>query len=382
MHSPEFRLLLEACRLRGCEGDISAAREIAERESPDWDVLADSTSFHRIGPQMLSLPGMLPGGLVPSPIRNKLKDAVQDNLVRQLRYVSEFFNVSRWLAEEGIDVIPFKGFWLGESAYGDIGARESSDIDLFIDLKNLEAVKRIMVSKGYEGHEGLDSLTDEHVRKEMAEYNFARYENGVRVAHIEFHWRSAMTFYGMDISLDDLRPQIVPGVLQGRGIQVFSPAANLLLAVMHHGGKECYWQLRQVLDIAHILRRNPGLDAEWLLGQAERFHVTTLLLLGVRLAHEITGVEVPPAFSGAVEDRRIGRIARDRINLMAQPVEKLKDYKERLASWIFKIRSRDGLYTKGSLAFYTLRKVLAPRVVPERWRHHFFNRRIRRSTGG
>ena len=99
-----------------------------------------------------------------------------------------------------------------------------------------------------------------------------------------------MTFYRMDISGNDLRSQVMPGILQGREIPVFSPAANLLLAVMHHGRKDCYWQLRQVLDIAHILRRNPDLDAEWLLAQAERFHVTTLLLLGVRLAHELTGL--------------------------------------------------------------------------------------------
>ena len=114
MYSPEFRLLLEACRFRGCGTDISSAYEIAERESPDWNVLVESTSFHRIGPQMLSLLGMIPGGVVPSPVLDKLKDTVQDNLVRQLRYVSEFFHISEWLAEEGIEAIPFKGLWLGE----------------------------------------------------------------------------------------------------------------------------------------------------------------------------------------------------------------------------------------------------------------------------
>ena len=382
MYSPEFRLLLEACRFRGCGTDISSAYEIAERESPDWNVLVESTSFHRIGPQMLSLLGMIPGGVVPSPMLDKLKGAVQDNLVRQLRYVSEFFRISEWLAEEGIEAIPFKGFWLGESAYGDIGARESSDIDIFIDLKNLEAVKRIMTSKGYEGHETLDLLTDDYVRREIAEYNFGRYEEGVRVAHIEFHWRSAMTFYRMDISGNDLRSQVMPGILQGREIPVFSPAANLLLAVMHHGGKDCYWQLRQVLDIAHILRRNPDLDAEWLLAQAERFHVTTLLLLGVRLAHELTGVEVPEAFAGCLSDKRLERIVRGRFRLMALPLAGLELYKDRLASWLFKIRSRDGLWVKGSMAIYTLRKVIAPRMVPERWRHYFFNRKIRRPAVG
>ncbi|MHC1731094.1 MAG: nucleotidyltransferase family protein [Bacteroidales bacterium] len=380
MYSADFRLLLQACRICGCETDISAALDIAGRETPDWNLLLERSSFHRVGPQLLSLLEKLPGELLPSPVRDKLKETVQDNLLRQLRYVEEFFRVSGWLADEGIDVIPFKGFWLGESAYGNIGARVSSDTDLFIDLRHLEAVKRVMTSKGYEGHDGLDRLTVEHVRREMAEYNFGRYADGARVAHIEFHWRSAMTFYRMDISLDDLRPQIIPGMLQGVEISVFSPAAILLLVVMHHGGKECYWQLRQVLDIAYILRKSPDLDSAWLLRQAERFHVTTLLLLGVRLAHELTGVAVPEAFAGCLSDRSLGNMARERIDLMALPPARLEQYKDRMASWIFKIRSREGVRIKASLTFYTLRKVIAPRMVPIKWRHHFFSRRIRRKT--
>lgn len=380
MYSPEFRLLLQACRLDGFETVISAGSEIAESENPDWSGLLDSAFFHRVEPQALAFLEKLPGELVPSPVRYKLKDTVQDNLIRQLRYVSEFFRVSGWLTDEGIDVIPFKGFWLGESAYGDIGSRVSSDMDLFIDLRNLEAVKRIMTAKGYEGHDALDGLADDHVRKEMAEYNFGRYVDGVRMVHVEFHWRSAMTFYGMDISLDDLRPQVIPGMLKGVEISVFSPAANLLLAVMHHGGKECYWQLRQVLDIAYILRKSPDIDSAWLFRQAERFHITTLLLLGVRLAHELTGVKVPEAFADCLSDRSLGNMARKRIHLMALPTVELKHYKDRLASWVFKIRSRDGVRLKASLTAYTLRKVIAPRMVPVKWRHHFFNRKIRRKT--
>ena len=340
-------------------------------------------------PQLSALFEKLPpDSSVPAGVVEELKDSVQVNLVGQIRYVAEFFRIEGWLHAAGITVIPFKGFWLGESAYCNLADRMSSDIDLFISYGDLKEVRRIMTDRGYSGHEGLEELTDEYIREELAEFNFERHENDVCQAHVEFHWRSTMNFYRMGITLEDLRSQIIHGRLQGRDVEVFSAAANLLLAVMHHGGKECYVQLRQILDIAHILKSCPELDTGWLLWQAERFHVSTLLFIGVRLAQELAGVEIPPVLAGGsadrktftYSDRRPGRIAAGRTRLMAKPVDELAEYKERLSSWIFKIRSRDGIRTKSHLLKYTLRKIVAPRFVPERWRHIFFNRKIRRSS--
>lgn len=396
MFSPEFRLLLLSCRLVNGEGAVEEACEIIRGNRIDWQDLSRRATFHRVEPQLSTLLEKLPLSVaVPASVVDALKESVQANLVGQIRYVAEFFRIEEWLRAADITVIPFKGFWLGESTYGNLADRISSDIDLFISYGDLNEVRRIMSDQGYTGHESLEELTDEYIQGELAEYNFDRYEDGVCQSHVEFHWRSTMSFYRMGITLDDLRSQIITGVLQGRELKVFSPAANLLLVVMHHGGKECFWQLRQVLDFSWIVKRFPDLDWVWLLRQADRFHVTTLLLLGVRLAHEVTGVEVPAAFgvvlakrskgkmtgtgrNGAMGQRRIDRLSAGRLRLMAKPVDELAEYKDRLSAWIFKILSRDGIGTKYHLLKYALRKIVAPRFVPGRWRHLFFNRKIRR----
>ncbi len=233
---------------------------------------------------------------------------------------------------------------------------------------------------GYTGHDSLEELTDAYIQDEMAEYNFDRYENGVCQAHVEFHWRSTMSFYRMDITLEDMRSQIITGTLQGREVEVFSPSANLLLVVMHHGGKECFWQLKQILDIAHIIRRYPDLDIEWLFQQTERFHVRRLLFLGVRLASELTGISIPAVFAGDGNNERISRMARSRLRLLAKPVSELSAYKDRVASWLFEIRSRDGLKTKVQLLYYTLRKIITPRLVPGKLHYLFFSRKIRKNS--
>lgn len=379
MISPEFELLLLSCRLDDAGEVVAEAREIIENNQVNWEDLYARADFHYIKPQLWNLLKKLPSSFIAADFHEKLREAIQDNMLRQLRYVAEFFQIREWLETEGIIVIPYKGFILGETMYGNLGARESYDIDLFIDVSDLERIKAIMAGKGYRLHETLAELTDEYIFRELAEYNFDRYEEEVCMAHVEFHWRSSMSFYGMGIGMNDLSSQVVTGIIQGKEIKIFSPAANLLLAVMHHGGKECFYQLKQVLDIAQILKCHPGMDTEWLFRQTKRFHMNSLLMLGVRLASELTGVPVPTAFQESVKRKHIARMAEGRIRLTTRPVNELKNYKESLASWVFKIRSRDGLAMKADLCRYTLRKVVAPRMVPGRWRHHFFNRSIRKN---
>jgi len=70
------------------------------------------------------------------------------------------------------------------------------------------------------------------------------------------------------------------------------------------------------------------------------------------------------------------------MSLLSKPADELSDYKERLSSWLFRIQSRDGLTLKAHLIIYTLRKVIAPRMVPLKWRHLFFNNKIRRGQDG
>lgn len=379
MFSPEHRLLMLSCLHGFPAGAAEHAARIIRDNPIDWHAVYNRAEFHCIRPQISELLHGLPATLVPDQVFAYLDDAVQENLLRQLRYVSGFFEIRDKFEEEGVTVVPFKGFWVGEEFYGNMAHRESSDMDLFIQRDDIERIKPIMTGMGYVEQESLLKLTEDYISNELAEYNFDRYEDGRCISHVEFHWRSSMTFYGMDIGMDELRSQIATGRIQGRELKVFSPAANLLLAVMHHGGKECYLQIKQVLDIANIIRKYPDLDTTWLLRQARRFHVSSLLFLGIRLAAELTGVKVPEAFEEQVGRRRFTRMAAGRMLLASMPVVELAGYRERLASWVFKIRSRDGVAMKLRLCLHTLRKVLAPRMVPERWRHHFFNRKIRRS---
>ena len=80
----------------------------------------------------------------------------------------------------------------------------------------------------------------EEIKSRCGEYNFDKFEDGIIIFHFEFHWRMTSPVYGLGITFDDLASQVVAGTLQGQNLSVFTPSANLLLAVMHHGGKNLF----------------------------------------------------------------------------------------------------------------------------------------------
>lgn len=379
--SAEMNLLHQSVWL----ADTDAARKEAERiirESKiDWNDLYARADFHCIKPQLASLLGRLPEEIIPGEALSKFREAKRENLFQQLLNTGEYFNVKSLLDKAGIEAVPFKGFWFAHDLYGSIGERESSDIDLFIDIDDLDRIKPVMELAGYKVQGTLLELTEEYIRSELAEYNFNKFEGEERLAHVEFHWRIGLRAYGMDIKMKDLRSQIIVASLQGRDLKVFSPSANLLLAVMHHGAKDRYVKMKDVHDIALIIRKFPNeIDWDWLLTKAQEFNVSTVVFLGARLASILTGTDVPSEIREKVSAARIGSLAGKCLKRMELPVRRWFSYNDEVRGWFFKILTRDGLKIKTWLFYYTVRKIIMPHLVPLRWRHYFFNRKIKVKT--
>lgn len=375
--SSEMKFLHQAVRIDDEGSAISEAGNIISNERIDWDGLFSRADFHRIIPQVSSLLNKLSDDPVPQRIIDRFTEAYRENIYRQLRNASEYFRVKDELDKIGITAIPFKGLWLANDVYGSLGDRDSSDIDLFIGIDDLGRVKSVMKDLGFKVQDTLAKLTEEYILGELAEYNFNNYSGDERISHFEYHYRMGLRSYRMDINMDDLRSQIINGSLQSRELKVFSPAANLLLAVMHHGGKDQYIKLKDILDIALIIRKHNDIDWKWLLNTAEKFKVKKLIFLGIRLASDITGIRVPPEISEQVGKASVAMLAAGRIRRMEVPVEKWYTFDDELKGWLFKIRSRDGFSTKMQLSYYTLRKILLPRMVPQNIRTLFFNKSIR-----
>lgn len=356
MFSPEFELLLLSLR-----ADVSGTAERAEllirQFSPDFDGLLRRAALHCVRPQLAALFGQLSPDIVPDRVLAELDEACRRNLLNQMNYVAEFFRVRELLGREGIRMIPFKGFWLGHEAYGNIADRESLDVDVFTDESHLERIKELMTGAGYSEEADYHGLTLPQIREQFQEYTFEKIEDGVSTFRIEFHWGICPPDYLMGVRLEDLSDHITDGTFQGRELEVFTPSAQMLLSLLHHGGKDRFALLKQVNDIAMLMKKGGEIDWQWLVKVLRRLHAEPLLYVALSLAASAAGGDVPRELEERVNRGRIRRMADDRMKVMARSPGKWSSAAVNSGNWLFRMRSRTGLMTRMRLTAATARGV-------------------------
>ena len=370
MISPEYELLQLSLHINDISGRDTRTRELISAHDINWSLLYGLADFHKVKPQLAGLFSGSVYEMAPAGFTSSLEDGCRQNLTDQLGHVSEFFRVARRLAEVGITVVPFKGFWLAEKYYGNLAARESDDIDVFVRYADLVKIRSIMPDTGYR----IGTPYLQEVNRRDCEFNYGLYSGGRCISHIEFHWRMAPSGFGLDITLDDLAGCIVNSEVQGQPLPVFDPSATLLLTVMHHGGKDAFASLKQVNDIAVILRREEEIDWQWLMDEARRFGCMSLVAVSASLASLVTGVPVPDYLRAEAGSERTRRLADNRFRYLSVQPDKRRKFRFQVHDWLFRIRSRDGLAVKLKLLMRFIRKVFIPWIIPKRF-HYLFMRK-------
>jgi hypothetical protein len=367
-YSPEFDLLLAACRSAlGFPVTEEAEKLVIRDGAIDRTRLYRRADMHSVRPQLAQLTAGFTPGLLPDDFITRIQKSYQDNLVDQISYLAEFMKIKGMLEQEGIVIVPFKGFRLAHDYYTDIGGREGGDIDVFTEFRHLGRIRELMLTSGYVIEKSMSDYTLKDLARRAGEYNFGKWEGERCLYHFEYHWRMTSPVYGMGISFDDLSSQVVPGLIQGQGLMRFSPSADLLLTVMHHGGKDPFNELKYVHDIAAIMRRQEEIDWEWVLLQARQFRLERLIYVALRLANELFDSAVPGKLYGSVHSDVVGRLARNRIRFMANSLEYRHPWIT-VNDWLFRIRTRQGLHLKTQLALYIAGVTGRRFLLPARWR--------------
>lgn len=362
--SPEFNLLVLACRDYGEQGLVVGGEKLFDARGLDWDYIYRLADRLSVRPQLARLLAKLPQEKVPEDFRTRINKAYFDTVHDQVTYAAEYLKINSLLMAEGIPAVPFKGFWLAHEYYDSLGDREAGDTDVFTEFLHLERIREILLANGYSVEPQMAGYTLDELAGRAGEYNFDKIEEGRIVTHIEFHWRMSSPVYGLGISYADLSPQIAEGSFQGTGLQVFSPSAAFLLAILHHGGKDPFNELKYVLDFARILRRHEEIDWKWVLDTARRFRAEKLVYVAVGMAHELLGVVVPAAVEKETLSPVIHRLTHNRIRFMANALE-FWHPRIFLNDWLFRLKSRSGLRIKWQLSTYItgilMRRFLSPR---------------------
>lgn len=152
---------------------------------------------------------------------------------------------------QGLDVIPLKGGRFAEKYYGHLAGRLTSDIDLFIRKRDLEAAIRCTESAGYT----FEVVKDHHARLHRGEFT------------VELHWTLDKPHWSR-MDMEPFWRNAVPAAPY-RHVKELS-LLDTFYFICLHGVRHQMDSLRYVLDVAQILfTRGAELDFTELMRRAE-----------------------------------------------------------------------------------------------------------------
>ncbi len=109
---------------------------------------------------------------------------------------------------------------------------------------------------------------------------------------VDLHWAIGRKYFTMPMDFEALWQRTVRTKLIGAEVPDLC-AEDLLLFLCYHGGKHLFVRLAWICDVAATIAAQPKLDWDLLVTRAMQMGARRLLLLGLGLAHELLGSDIP-----------------------------------------------------------------------------------------
>jgi hypothetical protein len=227
------------------------------------------------------------------------------NSARNFRLTAELLKILALFEGHGISAIPFKGPVDAILIYGNLALREFGDLDILVRGESMNAAEEILFSLGYRPEVRVPrSQLRLHSRTDCESAYV--HQDGIRV---DLHWRITPSGFPFAIDMEQvwLRQQYVQ--LGDARIRGFSPEDTLLI-LCAHGGKHLWERLEWVSSVAEFIRNHEDMDWEQVVKGAQAARGRRILFLGLSLAHEILGAELPDGILAGIEkDSAVRKLA-------------------------------------------------------------------------
>jgi hypothetical protein len=294
LQRPEHELLLLCTRARLDETTAQHARTLLQGQL-DWEYLLQEAGRHRIVALLQALLNATAPDLVPAVAREQLRRYTQFSAQRGLRLTMELLRVVKLFADHSITAVPYKGPLLAATVYGNLALRECGDLDILIDRRDMAQARKLLLEIQYAPYDHPEYACE-----------FVHPDSGIIV---ELHWQAVgfasswqktRSYCAFPLALDYVRPRLGSASLSGMTIPDLAPE-DLLLILCVHGSKHLWKRLIWICDIARLLEQQRQLDWPRLLQRADSLGSRRMLLLGLHLAHTLSGAPVPPAIQSRIQ---------------------------------------------------------------------------------
>lgn len=300
---PHDLLLAAAARLDDPGGERLAQ---AVRADIDWEKLARAATRHRVMPLLCRRLKELGDPRIPRAWLAGLWRGYLRNEAVLVQRVRALLPLLRQLAHSGVPIVVFKGPFLAQ-LYGGPGMRQYADLDLLVRPHDFE---RTVAAARDHGMRPAFEPTPRQMRELVKYHGELPFRGGKGEIDLDLHCRLVEHAVSPGFANHDWLSTSRPFDLEGCTVASLGPAENLLVSCFH-GVKHGWPMIASAVDVAMVLRgEGDTLDWDTVAALATRTGMQGFLRQGLAVAHEMTGVAIPP---GAQGSRRAARRTADRL---------------------------------------------------------------------
>jgi len=288
--SPAFRLTMATSWLAPDpwkEKQEEAIQEAVDA-GPDWTEYLRLVDRHRIPALSWAALKRVRGLAIPESARQGLQERSDACRIQAVRHSLMQAEIVKAFDRAGIPVMTLKGTILSLDLYGDVGLRQSSDLDLVVTPDDISRAQACLESLGWRLDNTYFPITprqQEKLRQAEHHYGFVHSERG---GVLELHWRNHWDMPG-EAAAQWARS--VTSVWQGCSYQVLDPI-DLVLYLSSHGGHHDWFRAKWLGDMARILAQG-DVDWEAALDRARCTGQEKPLLACLQLLHLVYGLPLP-----------------------------------------------------------------------------------------
>ncbi|WP_176444969.1 nucleotidyltransferase domain-containing protein [Paenibacillus herberti] len=311
-------------------------QEVQLYERVDWNSFLQLAGHHRVLPLLHHFFKAEADHSIPDFVLKRLREEHRDNLFKMMMLAGESSRIHDELEVSGVRSLFLKGPTLAFELYGDLSLRNSSDLDILIDLKavsgNLFTLDRLMERLGYQTDDFEPSLFNEWKWRQ----HHRTYYNSLTKTFVEIHWRLSPGPL-MEPSFEELWRERRRSNLPSCSVYYLG-STHLFYYLTLHGARHGWFRLRWLLDMDRLLRRNVDWDAvRKLLRRFQALHLgdQTLLMASRILNTPLPSVFLPirPGSKGDQLTSRPSYYLKETINVSSTPQAGfIRDHKRYLFS--------------------------------------------------
>lgn len=299
----EFELLVSCCAPPLSHGGLEGVLH----GQYDWQTFISLAEHHCVVPQVYR---SLAPFMDKVPLRDfaTLRSKYQEKARSALWFTSELVRILQHLECQGIGAIPYKGPALAQILYGDVTARQFSDLDILVRPEEVPKAKLALAEVGYTSRLELTASSERACISSGHEFGF----DGVAGPHLlELQWRIVPRFYSIEFDMASFFQRAGQVTLGTHKFPTLS-ADDLLLVLCVHAAKHLWLQLSWLCDIAE-LARSPRIGWDSVCQRSRQLGIQRAVAVNLLLAHDLLGSPLPHQMESWLDKDRESEVLKDEV---------------------------------------------------------------------